>query len=432
MIGTWDDNGNMLSRSGPEGLTAYTWDFENRLVAVQTPADTLEFGYDDDGIRFYRTVDGRRTDFLIDSNQPYAQVLQERDHPNGTLVAHYLYGHDLLRQDRPASGTGYYHYDAQLSTRFLTDATGTITNTYEYAAFGPFLTRNEPLPNPFTYTGEYFDSETGLLYLRARYLDMNEGRFLSEDPAERNPNRPMDFHFYAYARNNPVLYHDFGGTYIEPSDRFFGTTIHKEIYEDFTEVMVKMGIIPVTNQSVRSVLKKCDIGDILKIGASLIATLPGYLIRPDLVGCSLAKNFYEVDEIKPIYSAPLAAVDLLVYLESLNYYSRQFMPWVSWRAGTAYTPTGKLMEKPIQGWFVVVWREAPGVILYMRSKQRIPVAIPITDKRAKRALKRLAQKVKYAFQQFAPVAVGTVVAAATAGVAVQILVDAMPSLALAF
>jgi len=31
-------------------------------------------------------------------------------------------------------------------------------------------------------TGEQFDAETGFVYLRARYLDLGTGRFLSPDP----------------------------------------------------------------------------------------------------------------------------------------------------------------------------------------------------------------------------------------------------------
>jgi RHS repeat-associated protein len=36
--------------------------------------------------------------------------------------------------------------------------------------------------NPFQYTGRDLDSETSLLYYRARYYDPTVGRFISEDP----------------------------------------------------------------------------------------------------------------------------------------------------------------------------------------------------------------------------------------------------------
>lgn len=52
--------------------------------------------------------------------------------------------------------------------------------------------------NPFRYCGEYYDAETGLIYLRARYYDTDIGRFISEDPIRDGLN------WYVYCGNNPV------------------------------------------------------------------------------------------------------------------------------------------------------------------------------------------------------------------------------------
>ncbi len=54
------------------------------------------------------------------------------------------------------------------SIRVLTDSTG--------AAIGSVRTSSG-------FSGEQTDSESGLLSLRARYLDPTTGRFLSKDPA---------------------------------------------------------------------------------------------------------------------------------------------------------------------------------------------------------------------------------------------------------
>ncbi len=52
--------------------------------------------------------------------------------------------------------------------------------------------------NPFGYRGEYTDSESGLVYLRARMYDPQTGRFINEDPAHDGLN------WYVYCGNNPV------------------------------------------------------------------------------------------------------------------------------------------------------------------------------------------------------------------------------------
>ena len=52
--------------------------------------------------------------------------------------------------------------------------------------------------NPFRYSGEYTDGETGMIYLRARYYDPGLGRFISEDPIKDGMN------WYVYCNGNPV------------------------------------------------------------------------------------------------------------------------------------------------------------------------------------------------------------------------------------
>ena len=79
---------------------------------------------------------------------------------------------------------------------------GTQTNAYEYNSFGEITEMSETYENPFRYCGEYYDAETGWIYLRNRYYDPATGRMLSEDPARAGTN------WYIYCNNNPVNYID--------------------------------------------------------------------------------------------------------------------------------------------------------------------------------------------------------------------------------
>lgn len=58
--------------------------------------------------------------------------------------------------------------------------------------------------NPFRYTARESDTETGLYYYRARYYDFQVGRFMGEDPAGFD----AGVDFYAYVRNNPIIFID--------------------------------------------------------------------------------------------------------------------------------------------------------------------------------------------------------------------------------
>jgi RHS repeat-associated protein len=53
----------------------------------------------------------------------------------------------------------------------------------------------------FGFTGEQVDSETGFIYLRARYMDPSTGRFISQDPIGLAGG---DVNLYGYVGNHPT------------------------------------------------------------------------------------------------------------------------------------------------------------------------------------------------------------------------------------
>jgi len=65
--------------------------------------------------------------------------------------------------------------------------------------------------NPFRYCGEYFDKETGSIYLRARYYNPGIGRFITEDSYRGKDNDPLSLNLYTYCENDPVNYFDYNG-----------------------------------------------------------------------------------------------------------------------------------------------------------------------------------------------------------------------------
>ncbi len=206
---TYDANGNTLSREENGNVTLYEYDLENRLVR-QTAADgaVTTFAYDDQGNRVLRDVDGDITRFVVDpvDNSGLSQVVAELD-AAGDVVAGYVYGDDLIRMRRDGNNA-YYHYDGNHSTRFLTDATGDVTDTYAYDAFGNLLASTGSTLNYYLYTGQQYDPNLGFYYLRARYYQPENGRFISMDPFMGHIHDPISLHKYLYAHNNPVNLYD--------------------------------------------------------------------------------------------------------------------------------------------------------------------------------------------------------------------------------
>ncbi len=214
---TYDNNGNTLTKT--KGLTrdVYVYDYRNRLesAVVQSGDEpgNVSYAYDVENIRVGKTHNGEETSYLVDHNQPYAQVVLERK--AGADIS-YVQGDDLISMTRPVDqgGTKYYHYDGHLSTRQLADSTGTVTDSYVYDAFGNLLSSTGTTVNEFRYTGEQYDANVGFYYLRARYYNTEIGRFQTQDGYEGSSFDPATLHLYLYVQNDPVNWVDPSGYFL--------------------------------------------------------------------------------------------------------------------------------------------------------------------------------------------------------------------------
>ena len=98
----------------------------------------------------------------------------------------------------------FYGYDGHGSVRQLTNSSGTITDTYDYDAFGNLVSRAGNTPNNYLFGSEQYDPNLGFYYNRARYYSRAIGRFWSADSAEGRAQDPQSLHKYIFAGGNPV------------------------------------------------------------------------------------------------------------------------------------------------------------------------------------------------------------------------------------
>jgi len=198
---SYDPNGNVTATGGK----SFTYDSENHLMSM---GSTVALLYDGDGNRAAKTVNGVTTYYLVDDLNPtgYPQVVEELSGA-GVVQRQYTYGLQRISENQPLSGTwtvSFYGYDGGGSVRQLTNSAGTVTDTYEYDAFGNAWTVSGTTPNNYLYRGEQFDSDLGLYYLRARYYNPLTGRFMSRDPEDHPLTDIKELHRYLYAGGNPV------------------------------------------------------------------------------------------------------------------------------------------------------------------------------------------------------------------------------------
>ena len=207
---------------------------KNQLILVTQGTHTTGYEYDGDGNRTAKIVDGTRTDYVVDDQNPtgYAQVLAEIQ--GGQVVKRYTYGHDLISQEKLVGSdyvASYYVHDGTGSVRALTDSNGAITDTYTFDAFGTLLASTGTTDNEFLFQGERKDPETGLYYLRARYMDPAIGRFTTMDGYEGDNQEPKSSHKYLFTQNNPLNKLDPSGYEAVPSsdDSEDANTINNKI-----------------------------------------------------------------------------------------------------------------------------------------------------------------------------------------------------------
>ena len=182
---TFDADGNQQVVEEPSGtLTTNTWDFENRNIKVEIPSGTVNtFTFNPDAQRVQKQDSSGTSKFVWDKQR----YLLETNASDATQVVYtnepLQYG-NLVSQRRDST-TSYYHSNGVGSTRELTSANQTITDTWLYDSFGDENARTGTTANPFRYVGllgYYFDADTATYYVRARIYDPGIGRWLSQDP----------------------------------------------------------------------------------------------------------------------------------------------------------------------------------------------------------------------------------------------------------
>ena len=174
-------------------MTTYRYDLFGRMTGMKNDSITASYTYDGNGLRQSKNVNGVTTDYVYDG----VNVIKA-----GTT--YYSRGVSGLI----SAGENYYYTDYHGSVVRYGDS------VYSYDAFGNEKNESTNDSNPFRYCGEYADSESGLVYLRARYYDSVIGAFVSEDPAKDGLN------WYVYCSSDPVNYWDPSGMWQEGDDRF--------------------------------------------------------------------------------------------------------------------------------------------------------------------------------------------------------------------
>ena len=211
---TYDANGNQITKTAEGKTETNTYDGLNQLIGFTDGETTASYAYNVDGLRYEKIVDGQRINHVWDgSKQIIADVIDNQFYEadcyiRGTnLVAKYNY------KNGKKSEYTYYTQNAHGDVVNLTNANGEVTKTYKYNAFGVEKDISDSDTNAFRYCGEYYDTESDTIYLRARYYDPSIGRFISRDSFAGKQGDPLSLNRYTYCHNSPVVFVDCNGNF---------------------------------------------------------------------------------------------------------------------------------------------------------------------------------------------------------------------------
>ena len=240
---TYDNNGNILTKSvngvvtayayeeGTDRLTSYgdktieydgmgnpksyrgselTWEKGRQLTKMSKADKTIQFGYDALGMRISREADGVRTEYIYEGDRLLRQI-------TGSEVMTFIYGSEGIIGFKLGTSRYLYRKNVFGDVEEIYSAKGTLVGKYRYTAFGECEIETDAngiaTKNPIRYRGYYFDEETGFYYLKTRYYDPETGRFITiDDVSYLAPDTINGLNLYAYCGNNPVMRIDENGT----------------------------------------------------------------------------------------------------------------------------------------------------------------------------------------------------------------------------
>jgi RHS repeat-associated protein len=213
-----------------------------------------------------------------------------------------------------------------------------LSDFFVYDSYGNLTESHGDFDQPFGFTGRELDSETGLLYYRARYYDRTIGRFINEDPLGFGGG---DVNFYRYAGNSPTGYRDPLGLSSCDKDRekkclreFYSSPLGRGI--DFLSPLgLVPGWSPNTSENLKEILT-LSLGKYVglrglagvanKVDTVEILTLSGSTLIPSSAGAGLTAGLKFIARIVPVAILGAGLIDLAVHRACSTYNSDNYVP----------------------------------------------------------------------------------------------------------
>lgn len=214
----YDGLGNRIAVTEAGRATKLTWS-GNRLRELELPDGVrVRYAYDALGRRTVKWVGATKVTYIWAGHQLVQEIHESREQSH---TVEYLYWPGTFQPLAKCEGgrVYYYHCDQLGTPQHLTDATSKLVWSARYSAFGSASIDFDHVAQPLRFAGQYWDSESGLHYNRARYYDPTLGAYLSRDPLAAHASNS-----YLYAKASPLNAIDPLGLFWEDAPGWVKTT----------------------------------------------------------------------------------------------------------------------------------------------------------------------------------------------------------------
>jgi len=203
---TCDLNGNI---NGDSNFN-YIYNDANQLAKITHKSDggtVAEYYYDPSGKRS-KKIENYTTTYYIGDH--FETKISGSSVENSNF--YFAEKERVARRDQDNS-LHFYHNDHLGGTNIVTNGVGQQSEKVNYYPYGSIKVKTGD-NSKYLFTGQEYDTESGLYYYNSRYYDPSIARFLMSDPITQEPYDPQNLNKYAYTLNNPLKYTDPTGNII--------------------------------------------------------------------------------------------------------------------------------------------------------------------------------------------------------------------------
>ena len=212
---TYDSIGNPLTI----GDNALLWVNGKQLSSFNSQSLAIEYRYDLNGKRTKKTINNVAIEYCYSGSK---LIFERRTND----IIYYLYDLGGIIGLNYNGVVYYYLKNVQGIIIGIVDSNNSLIVKYEYDSYGNILSiknssgeiitdsTNIGIINPIRYKSYYYDNETDLYYLNARYYNPKWGRFLNMDNIIDTNQDKLLYNAFCYCINNPIVNRDSSGNVV--------------------------------------------------------------------------------------------------------------------------------------------------------------------------------------------------------------------------